>query len=273
MRPMSLAAATFLLLLAVPLASAGTADAPEVTDDAGDCEVAIGNEYADIVGAWISDETATSFNVNLALAKWTDPAAQMSGYTVQFTHQGTQFGVVALYTPDGWEYANGYIDMNTGESSNFTESPGSFTPGTPAVLMVTFDKANFVHTSATDNELRDFQAGTADFKFYAAFGIAGQAPPAESPYFICDFATSTATYAFSTGGHSMHSPGSGAGASNATAPTNSTASASGSSSAAAPVDAASAPDGGSSPAETPAPGAIAMVAALVVGAVIARRCS
>lgn len=269
MRRCFLVPATLLALLAAPAVSAGSQDVPELTDAAGDCEFAFGNDYADVTAAWIADETATSFGVYLALAKWTEPLAQMSGYTVQFTHQGTQFGVAAVYSPDGWEYSNGYIDFDTGDASNFSEADGSFTPGTPAILMVTFDKSHFPHNSA-DNQLTSFMAGTVDFKYYAAWGLAGQTPPAESPVFFCDEATSTATYTFTTGDHSMHAPGA---ASNATATTNTTATPTGSTAGAgsqvAPANAAD--DAPASSADTPAPGVLGLVATVAAGAILARR--
>lgn len=195
----------FALVLA-PTASAGTAEQPELTDPPGDCSFAPANHYADIVAAWISGETATSFDVNLALAEFSQPQlAEMSGYTVQFEHQGKQFGVVAFYWQGQWEFSTGFVNTDTGEASDFSDAEGTFTAGTPAIITVSFDKALFPHDDPNDNALRAFHAGTADFKPYAPFFFVPAALPVAPPFLgACDTATSDATYTFGTGDHSGH---------------------------------------------------------------------
>lgn len=195
----------------LPLAAAGTQDAPELTDDAGDangCFGPVGNEYADIVAAWVSDETADAFTVNIALAKWTNEnIATASGYTIQFTHQEKQFGVAAAYIPpplgDGWEFDNGYIDLQTQELKDFEDAEGSFTPGTPAIISVVFDKGNFPHGQAMDHTLHTFVGGSADFKSGAPAIVTGD----DLEFMVCDRVESAATYTFQTGAHSMGAMG------------------------------------------------------------------
>lgn len=271
----ALAPLTFLMLLAVPLASAGTAEAPEVTDAEGDasaCFGPAGNEYADLVSAWVSDETATSFVVNIALAKWTaDQLGTASGYTIQFTHQGKQFGVAAAYIPppmaSGWEFSNGYIDLETQELKDFEDAEGSFTPGTPAILSIVFDKANFPHGEAMDHALHTFVGGSADFKN----GIAGFVTGEELDMTICDTVESSATYMFMTGDHSM----SGMGAANETSDgdmDHAQHQGGAATDAGDDVDAAAAPagdDGAQN--DTPAPGLMLVALAGVAAALAARR--
>ena len=269
MRRILLAAlAAAVLVLVAPGALAGSADAPELTDPSGDCQFAPGNEYADVVSAWISDETAATFDVNLALAKWTlDQAGEWVGFTLQFEHQGKQFGVAAFYAMGAWEFSNGYVDLEEGSTSEFTDAPGSFTPGAPALIKVTFDKSHFPHGDAADNQLRGFHAGTADFKGFAPFWLAGQDAPAQPPFWACDEALSDATYTFTVGGHSSHDMGSGDADAGAGAPA----------SGAAPADEASASDEVEPAAappedanETPGPG-LALLAAAVLVSLVARR--
>lgn len=267
MRTLHALAAVMVATLMSPVAAAGTQEEPELTDAAGDCAFAAGNEYADIVAGWISDETATSFNVNIALAKWTlDQLGESSGFTMQFEHQGKQFGAAASYWGGTWQYENGYINLENGDSSDFTESTGSFTPGTPAILTIAFDKGHFDHLDTSDNALRNFQAGTADFKYYFAWGAAGQEAPVPPPFFGCDGAQSDATYEFKVGSHSMHAA---APAANATADAADGAANASASGASADADVAPlATDSGS--ADTPAPGALAVLAAIGAAAVVAR---
>jgi len=193
------------LLLASPVAVAGTLEAPELTDAAGDCSYALGNEYADVVAGWVSDESSTHFNANIALAKWTlAQVAEFSGYTLQFTHQGKQFGAAAFYANGQWEYSNAFIDLDSGEMSEFVEAEGSFAPGEPSILSIQFAKAHFPHGDSADNSLRDFEAGTADFKWYGPSFITGQDNPVPPPFFGCDVAAGDGIYEFSVGGHSTH---------------------------------------------------------------------
>lgn len=217
-----LASLLLAAILAAPLASAGSQDAPEVTDDEGDaeCYAPAGNEWADVGGAWISDESATAFTVNIVVNKWTnDNAGAAVGYTLQFTHQDVQYGVAAAYVPapfgTGWEYSNAFIDTETGEFGDFTDAEGSFTPGTPAILSIVFDKAFFPHGQAMDHTLSGFIGGSADFKNQVPFFIVGDDAPVPPPEFeMCDLMESDAIYTFTTGTHSM---GSMAEESNATA--------------------------------------------------------
>lgn len=201
-------------LLALPGASAGSSEAPELTDAAGDCAQPWANEYADIVAAWISDETETSFMVNMAINRWSDALGVGSGFTLQFEHQDVQFGAAAFYggaALGGWAYSNAYIDLETGQSSNFTPAEGSFAAGSPAIITVEFAKSFFPH-NRPDNALRSFEAGSADFKLFLPLFVAS--PPVGLPELVngilfdnvaaCDVATSDAEYVFHVGGHSMH---------------------------------------------------------------------
>lgn len=256
-----------LLALIAPLAAAGSADAPEVVDAAGDatCVGSAGNEWADLDAAWISGETETSFDVNMRLAKWTDEhLASMTGFTVQFTHQGTQFGVAAIYFPppmgDGWTFENGYIDLETQELSDFSDSTGTFTPGPPAILTVRFDKGHFPHVDANDTRLVDFKGGSADLKNQAP-GFLLPVPP--QPFEVCDLIESGAVYEFQTGDHTMHAPAAEDDAPAATpdaAPQDD----------AAPVAAAAAPDDEARDTPGPAVG-LAITGAVVVALAMRRR--
>lgn len=253
--------------LLIPLANAGTPEAPEVVDDAGDCELLPGNEYADIVSAWISDETADAFNVNIAIAKFNDLLGPFAGFALQFEHQGIRFGVAGLYSgPDGWVYGTGYIDFETGEVNNWTDVEGSFAPGTPAVLTIPFAKSNFPHANMADNSLRGFVGGSADFKPGAPFFVAP--PPVEWPlptFHMCDDVESAATYDFAVGSHSMGAAGASA---------NATVAADGASTSVeggGQEIVATAADGGDAPSnDTPGP-AVAVIVGLVALAAAARR--
>lgn len=197
------------LLAFAPLAAAGSAEAPEITDPAGDvaCFGPAGNEWADIISAWIDTETEDSFTVHIALAKFTaDTLATATGYTIQFSHQGVQFGAIAAYIPapvgDGWQYDNGFIDTETGELGDFQDAEGSFTPGTPAIISIEFSKDMFPHGDSTDNKLVGFSGGSADFKHWTPFFVAPADPPV--PFQVCDAVASSAEYVFQVGGHSQH---------------------------------------------------------------------
>lgn len=197
-----------VVAIALP-ASAGSRDAPEVPDAAGDCAYAAGNEYADIVAAWISDETAMDFVVNIGLSKWTqDMLASYAGYTLQFTHQGVQWGVAALYNPQGgWEWSTGHIDTETGAMGNFTETTGEW-DATSATMSIVFPKAIFPH-AGDDNRLHTFAGGTADFKkdlpIFLAQGVG--APVPSQDYMLCDLVESASEYAFTVGQHTMPAAG------------------------------------------------------------------
>ncbi len=200
-----------LALASTPSALAGTPDAPEVTDPAGDttCYPPVGNEYADIVAAWISDEAATTFNVNIALNKWTrDELATAAGYTLQFEHQGVQFGAVAAFIPapfgDGWEFANGFVDTDSGELRNFSSASGSFTAGSPALLVIEFSKSHFPHEDSTDKRLVNFKGGSGDFKNTIPNAVDPTGAVPEQEIVFCDLAESSATYEFTVGAHSTH---------------------------------------------------------------------
>jgi hypothetical protein len=260
------------LLALAPAAFAGTAEEPELADAADDCAFAPGNHYADVTAAWVSDETATGFNVNLQLSKWTaEPLGAFTGYTVQFEHQGVQFGVAAFFDGVAWEYTNAFIDVETGEMTGFEATTGSFTPGTPALLTVLFDKGHFPHGDAADNRLVNFQAATADFKSVVPWFLAPipVAPP-NGGFMVCDLAEGTGAYTFQVGGHSMHDGGAAPG--NATAPGPAGASA-GTNETARPVDdvsTAAAPSAMTKN-ESPGAGALGALLACVVVAALRRR--
>lgn len=153
--------------------------------------------------------------MNIQLSKWTaDRIGAGTGYTLQFTHQGVQFGAVAFYgggVLGEWSFATGFVDFDSAEVENATDAPGSFAPGTPALLSITFSKSLFPHADASDNALTAFRGGTADFKpplpVWVAEGASGQDVPAEPDYLLCDLAESGASYVFQTGGHSTHDAG------------------------------------------------------------------
>lgn len=69
---------TVLLLVGVQLAAAGTADAPEISDPAGERAFPYGNAYLDITNAWIDGETTDAFDVPLRLAGCEDELAEGS---------------------------------------------------------------------------------------------------------------------------------------------------------------------------------------------------
>ena len=186
-------------------ASAGSRDAPEVPDAAGDCSFAAGNEYADMVAAWISEETATDFLVNIQLAKWTqDALGAYAGYTLQFTHQDVQWGVASFYDAQaGWSWSTAFIDTQSGQMSNFTPTEGAWDAST-ATMSILFPKSLFPH-NGNDNTLRAFTGGSADFKKDIPVFIAqgAGAPVPGSDIMTCDLVQSSATYEFTLGQHTM----------------------------------------------------------------------
>ena len=199
-----------LLLAALPLASAGTPEAPELADAVGDCSIAYGQEYLDIVAAWIDTEDADSFDVHLRLATWRAEVAEGSGYTVQFAHQGVSWGIVATYSSvvgSGWSFSTGVATAELAEG--FEEAPGAFDPAT-ATITVTFAKDLFPHNDPNDTTLRDFVAMSADLRpAYPYFVGEGAGAPVESngKWVVCDDAVGTGTYAFGAGAHSAHAAG------------------------------------------------------------------
>lgn len=240
------------LAMAPPLASAGTADAPEVSDPTGDatCFGPAGNLWSDIDAAWVSGETADAFDVNLRLSQWTHEAlSTVTGFTLQFTHQGKQFGVAAIYVPppvdSGWEFSNGYIDLESQELRDFSDATGSFSAGPPAVLTVRFDKTHFPHVDASDNRLVDFKGGSADLKNQIPSFLL---PVPPQPFQVCDLVASDAVYEFQVGDHTGHAgmPADGRDATETEAP-------------ATMDEVAPATASPESPTETPAPG-LALVA-------------
>lgn len=256
---MKITLCSIALLLAAPAALAGTPDAPEIADPAGDCEFAPANHYADIIAAWISDETAMDFLVHLRLAEWLqDAAGAYAGYTVQFSHQGVQWGIAAFYDPQaGWEFSTATIDTTTGERGNFTDTSGTWDAST-ATMSVVFPKSIFPH-DGNDNKLSGFVAGSADFKkdipFFIAAGVTGMPPPL--PLTFCDRAESTATYTFQVGQHTMRE----------SATMDATAQNDSATDAPEDVDRAAAPEARDAPAkETPSPSAalVLLVAACLV---------
>jgi hypothetical protein len=258
-----------LLLLATllaPAASAGTLEAPEITDPEGDCAFTPGNEYMDIVAVWISDETAMDFNVNIAIPKWNDAAGVAAGFTVQFTHQGVQFGVVAASQgAQGWYYGNAVVDENG--VSEMTDASGSFTPGSPNVLTVQFHKSNFPHGDAADDKLVSIWAGSVDLKPSLPFLVTGTEPPigfTESAI-DCDDAESNAVYTFAVGDHSAHASGGSGDADDATGEGSE-----GAASESAPPDDAALKPQSAPEAETPGVGLVAVLA-VVAGLAFARR--
>lgn len=202
---------TLLLLSVVALvapAQAGSRDAPEVPDAEGDCAFAAGNEYGDVVAAWISEETAMDFQVNIALAKWTqDALGSYVGYTLQFTHQGVQWGVAAFYDPQGgWEWSTAQIDAEQSELSNFSDTTGAWDAAT-ATMTIAFPKSIFPH-SGSDNKLSGFAGGSADFKKDIPIFIAqgAGAPVPSQDFLICDTMESASVYEFTVGQHTTHAP-------------------------------------------------------------------
>lgn len=196
-------AITVALLVGVQLASAGSADAPELADAAGDCAIAYGKEYLDITGAWLDAETADTFDVHLQLAAWRAEIAEGSGYTVQFSHQGVTWGVVAVYSSvvaEGWEFSTGVATAELAE--NFEDAPGSFDAGTSSIT-VTFPKRLFPHVDANDTTVRDFVAMSADLRPAYPFFLGEEAGlDGNGRWIVCDDAAGTGTFEFRAGAHS-----------------------------------------------------------------------
>lgn len=207
--------ALVVLILLAPLASAGSAEAPEVVDAAGDCAFPPGNHYMDVVAVWISDETADAFNVNIQLSEWVAPAAEGAGFAIQFKHQGVEFGVLAGYFAQTWGYGNGRVSDSEIESYN--ETSGSF-KASPPVITVLFQKNNFPHANAMDNKLVDFTGGSIDLKPLEPFFLVPAPLPAYPPGLECDTVQGTIPYEFQVGQHAHDMS-----AMNSTAETNTTA--------------------------------------------------
>lgn len=192
-----------LLLVGVQLASAGTPDAPELTDVAGDCAVPYGNEYLDLAAAWVDNEDADSFDVHLRLAAWRAELAEGSGYAVQFSHQGVTWGIVAVYSSviaEGWSFSTGVATAELAEG--FEDAPGSFDAAT-STMVVTFAKGIFPHRDATDTTLRDFVAMSADLRPAYPFFVGEDAGlDGNGRWIVCDDAVGTGTYTFAAGAHS-----------------------------------------------------------------------
>lgn len=247
------------LLSLAGLATAGSRDAPEVPDAQGDCSFAAGNEYADMVAAWISDETAMDFLVHIQLAKWTqDALGSYVGYTLQFTHQGVQWGVAGFYDPqNGWGWNTAQINAEQNELSNFSETTGTWDAAT-ATMSIAFPKSLFPH-SGTDNKLTGFSGGSADFKKDIPIFIAqgAGAPVPSQDFLICDLVESSAVYEFTVGQHTM-APAT------PDAPTDATSDAA----VVTPTPATTAP---TAPRDTPGIGAAGLVAVLACLAAFRRR--
>lgn len=187
-----------LVVFLAPFASAGSAEEPEVVDPVGDCAFAPGNHYMDVTAAWISDETADAFNVNIKLAEWVQPVAEGAGFAVQFKHQGVEFGVLAGFIANQWAYGNGKVSNSEVES--FNETSGSFKVN-PPVITILFHKDNFPHTNMMDNQLVDFSGGSIDLKPQEPFFFVPATLPAYPPPVDCDTIQGTIPYEFQVGQH------------------------------------------------------------------------
>lgn len=201
---------TVLVVGGSQLASAGSPEAPEITDPAGDCAVPYGNLYLDITSAWIDNEDADSFDVHLALAGWEDEVAEGAGYAVQFVHQQLQWGVIAFYSPaveGGWVFWTGQATL--ADVSDTVDAVGSFDVGA-STIHVTFPKDLFPHVDATDTTLREIMAMSVDVRPAYPFIVGGDTPASTDPdgkWVACDEAVSSATFQFTQGGHSVaHAP-------------------------------------------------------------------
>ena len=202
-----------LLLVLVPFASAGSAEAPELTDELGDCAVPYGNAYLDVVAAWVDGETETTFNVHLQLASFESGIAEGAGYSVQFTHQGLSWGIVAVRSTviaDGWEFSTGRATADLAEG--LEEAPGSFDEAT-STITVTFPKGLFEHGDGGDTTLRDFVAMSADLRPAYPFFLGEEAGlDGNGRWIVCDEAVGALDYAFTSGRHSNQHAAHGAGA-------------------------------------------------------------
>lgn len=192
-----------LVLALAPLAAAGTPEAPELTDPAGDCAVPYGNEYLDIVAAWISGETVDTFEVNLQLATWTEPIAEGAGFTVQFSHQGLEWGIIVTYGAlsfGGWSFATGRASAE--EATDFAPAEGRFDAAT-LTITTTFPKNLFPHKDMNDRQLVGMKALSADLRPAIPFFVgaeAGAPVSGDGRWIACDEATASMPYVF-TGGH------------------------------------------------------------------------
>lgn len=168
-----------LALASVPLASAGTAEDPEIRDDTGDVDVSVHpspvgfpvdagppREALDIVASWFHDETESSISLTMAVAdlsgtdEWDDP-------TFGFIRWGTRFELTNYNatSDDYWE--NTWImgvDLNNGPTGwRASLSPpnrdGELQPDlaatydidqTEGTLTVTVDRADLGHPMAGD---------------------------------------------------------------------------------------------------------------------------
>ena len=199
---------SLLLLGVAQLASAGSAELPELTDASGDCAVPYGDIYLDVISAWIDGETTESFDVHLQLAGWEGEVAEGAGYAVQFAHQGTTWGIVAVYSAvlsEGWEFSTGMATAELAEG--FEPAEGSFDEPT-ATISVTFAKALFPHVDMNDTTVRDFVALSADLRPAIPFFLGEDAGlDGNGRWIVCDEAVGTGSYelGMSHGGeHAAH---------------------------------------------------------------------
>lgn len=181
-------------------ASAGSAEAPEITDPSGDCSVPYGNAYLDVVSAWVDGEDEDSFLAHVQLAGFQAALSPGSGLAMTFEHQGARYGVIAADTrpfETGWGFWSGTATET--EVDTFEDAPGTFDEGT-GLLTVEFPKWLFPHAEAANRDLTGFRVFTADIRPALPFMLADL--DENGKWIVCDVAESDAVYTFMVGGHS-----------------------------------------------------------------------
>ncbi|MHB8606044.1 MAG: hypothetical protein ACYDCK_12400 [Thermoplasmatota archaeon] len=166
-RPLVVAALVSLALLA-PLALAGSEQAPELADPAGDTADPATGQNGDLLAVWIAEETATDFQVHFKLASSTTPGNALTFWGAAWkVPKGGFYAAIFLdqsgapsYDVGRWSDTQGPIDFNV--------TKGTFTAGAPARGSVVVPKALFGKL-AGPTKLAELQAATYDAKGDAPF--------------------------------------------------------------------------------------------------------
>lgn len=157
---LALVASAFLILTVVPLATAGTAEDPEITDPTGDAEhFEFKNQEPtlDVEAVWFSWDPAGALEVTLEIPEadgfgpsaTMDPSDEATFYDVYVNVSGEAYTVRANWTADGQatfsagqalqiERQGVWPDWTTGNiHGNLTPVQGEAEPGEPARITMT----------------------------------------------------------------------------------------------------------------------------------------
>jgi hypothetical protein len=129
-------ALALLLLLAIPLAAAGTREDPEVPDPAGDASPPVG--CSDLTAVWAERGTDGAITIGAAVASCMEPPALPAAYwSIDFETSAGQYYIYAdRDVEQGWGFWHGR--MENGTPAEHLRAPLTFTPGSPAILSMAY---------------------------------------------------------------------------------------------------------------------------------------